>query len=433
MLSPESFRDYLFSACGFTADSTIFVGVSGGVDSVVLCHLLKQNGISFGMAHVNYGLRGDESEGDEKFVAELAKEYGVPFYLKKCTEQDFSQTGENSIQFAARKIRYQFFEFISSTQGFSTVATAHHLDDSIETALLNFARGTGVAGVRSIQARKGNIIRPLLFTNRSEILAYANANKIAWREDSSNEKDKYSRNRFRHHLLPWLMSEIPQGYSGFESSFSKLSETEEFISASLSFWKNKCCEISNDEIRISVSEMLHFPNPELFLKFFLLDYGFTDAQLSSFSDFYLTTGKTGAQLISNSHRLIRHRTKNDLFLVPIDLEKKPIENNFNFIEEPFNGQITADDFSAVVDAKSVQLPFFIRPWKAGDKMIPFGMKGQRNVSDILNDLKLPLHKKENVPVVISGEEIVWIPGYRIADKFKVTASTSSVIKLSYQP
>ncbi len=425
MLSTASFQDYLFSACAYTQGASVLAGVSGGVDSVVLCHLLKQNGIPFGIAHVNYGLRGNESEEDEKFVSELARKLDVPFYLKKCSSDDFEKTGENSIQFAARKIRYSFFEFISMTNGFSNIATAHHLDDSIETALLNFARGTGVAGLRAMQPRKEKIIRPLLFTTRLEILDYANSNGVVWREDSSNESDKYSRNRFRHHLLPWLMSEIPQGYAGFESSFSKLSETEKFIHASLSFWKNKCCEVSSTETRISLDNLNQFPDPELFLKFFLLEQDFSEVKLTALSD--LINGESGTQLVSHSSRLIRDR--NHLFLIH---ENKNRSGDFIFTEEPFTGQIPTGKFSAIVDAKSVRLPFQIRSWKSGDRMIPFGMTGHRNVSDILNDMKIPLHKKEAVRVILSGEEIVWIPGYRIADKFKVNPTTSTVIKLSYE-
>jgi tRNA(Ile)-lysidine synthase len=428
MLSAGTFREYLFTDCQYQEGASLLAAVSGGLDSVVLVHLLHSINIPFGIAHVNYGLRGKESEEDEKFVAELAKKNDVPFILKKCVVEDFSETGENSIQFSARKIRYQFFETTALQHGYSFVATAHHLDDSIETALLNFARGTGVAGLRSIQSRKEKIIRPLLFANRTEILAYANANNISWREDSSNETDNYSRNRFRHHLLPWLMSQIPQGYSGFESSFSKLSATEEFISASLLFWQKKCCEFSLDELKISIDKMNEFPQPELFLKFFLQNIGFNDTQLSSLPD--LLEGKSGTQLFLNTSRLIRDR--NHLFLIPSNGTRENFpKNNFDIKEEIFTGQITSDDFSAIVDAKSIHLPLLIRQWKPGDKMIPFGMKGHRNVSDILNDLKLPLHKKEVAPVVVSNEEIVWIPGYRIADKFKVTDETSSIFKLSY--
>jgi tRNA(Ile)-lysidine synthase len=430
VLNSFSFHQFLLESCVYTQGDPVLAGVSGGMDSMVLCDLLAELKIPFAIAHVNFGLRGKESDEDEKFVAEAAKNYNVPFYLKRCTNETFIASGENSKQVAARKIRYEFFETVCQQNFFLHIAIAHHKDDSIETALLNFARGTGVKGLSGIVPVNGKIIRPLLFCTREEILVYAKEKKLSWREDSSNESDKYSRNRFRHHLLPYLLSEIPQAYAGFDASFKRLEESEELIRGAMELWKKNCCNIAENETKISIEALLQFPKSVFFLLFFLRKNGFREIKQKAVSDFL--NGETGMQMISGSHRLIRDRD----FLFLIDRKNNNTinpEESFRFVEETFDGKFPEDKWIALIDSSSVQLPFTVRPWQAGDKMVPFGMNGHRNVSDILNDLKLPLHKKEKAAVVVSGNEIVWVPGYRIAEKFRVTKNTSSALRLFFNP
>ncbi|CAN5916280.1 tRNA lysidine(34) synthetase TilS [soil metagenome] len=430
MLSVERFREFLFSSCAYTAGEPVLAAVSGGVDSVVLCDLLLKNKIEFAIAHVNYRLRGNESDEDEQFVAALAKKLNVPFYLECCNEETFSATGENSIQAAARKIRYAFFEKSCREHGYSKVATAHHKDDSIETALLNFARGTGVKGLTGIAPVKGNLIRPMLFTSRDKIVMYANAAQLLWREDSSNETDKYSRNRFRHHLLPWLMNEIPQAYNGFEASFNRLAESEKLIIAAMENWKTSCCTgVNTDETKISLIAISKFQDAEIYLRFFLRKNGFPEFHATSLT--HILNGDSGAELISSTHRLIRDR--DFLFLVKKNETPTSLTDAFSFFPDEIPAEIPNEKWSALIDSSLITLPLTLRTWKEGDTLIPFGMSGHKNVSDILNEMKLPTHKKENAPVILSGNEIVWIPGYRIADKFRITKKTTSVIRLKFNP
>ncbi len=430
MLRPDQFYDFLFASCGYLAGEPVLAAVSGGVDSVVLCDLLVKNKIDFAIAHVNYRLRGKESDDDEKFVSELATKLNAPFYLERCTEETFASSGENSIQAAARNIRYNFFEACCKQHGYSKIVTAHHKDDSIETALLNFARGTGVKGLTGISPVQKNLIRPMLFTTRDEIVAYAAEHNIAWREDSSNESDKYTRNRFRHHLLPWLMKEIPQTYDGFQASFNRLEESEKLIGAAMDHWEKTCCEILNpNETKISIAAIRGFSEAEIYLRFFLRKNGFPEFASASIST--ILNGETGAELISSSHRLIRDREF--LFLVKKDSPATTLTDAFSFVKEEIPNEIPNEKWSALVDSSLVILPLIMRTWKEGDSLIPFGMNGHKNVSDILNEMKLPTHKKERAPVILSGDEIVWIPGYRIADKFRITKKTAAVIRLKFNP
>lgn len=425
MLSPEKFREKLF-ACGYTTGDALLVAVSGGLDSAVLASLLQENKIPFAIAHVNYGLRGEESDEDERFVADLAKQLDVPFYLKQCSEADFSESGENSTQAAARKIRYDFFSAVAKQNGFVFIATAHHADDSIETALLNFARGTGIAGLTGIKMRNEKIIRPLLPFTREEIRAYAETKKLSWREDSSNASDHYTRNRFRHHLLPWLMQEIPQSYNGFAASFEKMAETVALLEASLQHWEQQCVsyDAAANAKQISRNHFSLFPQPDLFLRFYLKRYGFSDAQLHSLSQ--LLEGESGTNLLSKTHRLIIDRES--LFLLSLE-EKEENIPSLQITEEYFTGNFPDAKTAALVDASAIKETIRLRTWKAGDKMIPLGMSGHRNISDILNELKLPLHEKEKAQIVVAGDEIVWVPGYRVAEKFRVKADSKKVLRI----
>ena len=327
MLDSARFHEFLVDTCVYVQGEPVLVGVSGGVDSIVLCDLLNTAKIPFGIAHVNFGLRGKESDEDELFVAEVAKQYNVPFYLERCTEETFSATEEHSIQIAARKIRYAFFETICKRNDFQKIAIAHHKDDSIETALLNFARGTGVKGLCGIAPVNGNIIRPLLFSTRDEIICYAREKNLSWREDSSNETDKYSRNRFRHHLLPYLMSEIPQAYAGFDASFKRLEESEELIHGAMELWRKTCCISYGNEIKISIEALSQFPKSDFFLLFHLRKNGFKEIQIDSVSN--LLNGNSGTQFISTSHRLIRDR--DFLFLIAKKTStKNSLKESFSF-------------------------------------------------------------------------------------------------------
>jgi tRNA(Ile)-lysidine synthase len=424
MVTDDLFLHYLHR-CGYTQGEPVLATSSGGLDSMVLCELLRKNRIPFAIAHVNFGLRGEESMQDEQFIADYAAKIDVPFYLDRASEKHFAATGESSVQAAARKIRYQFFELTAVAQGFLHIAVAHHADDNIETALLNFARGSGAAGLTGMESRNGKVIRPLLQFRRADILEYAQLHHLSWREDSSNASDKYSRNRFRHHLLPWLLQEIPQGYEGFSATFRNLRETEALVEAALVNWEKMCCSISGNGIEISIEAMRSFGRPEIFLRFFLSRSAFNESASSLHA---FLQSESGTQLLSATHRLVRDRKT--LFLVP--LEGRDPAFTLVVSRERFTGDIPDGRCTALVDADTIHQPLQLRPWQHGDKLIPFGMDGHRKVSDILNDLKLPLHEKEIAQLVVSGEEIVWIPGYRIAEKFRVRESTTDVLRITVE-
>ena len=421
MLTEDSFLKELLN-CGYSKGESVLAGVSGGMDSMTLAHLFLAHKIPIALAHVNYGLRGEESEADEKFVADFAARADIPLYLHRVSEIEMAAEG-GSVQLVARKIRYNYFENTARDNGFKHISVAHHADDNMETVLLNLLRGTGIAGLTGMDIRNGKIIRPLLHFTRQEIHAYARSKDIEWREDSSNLADNYTRNRLRHHLLPWLLQEIPQGYAGFDATLGNMHEAEKLLEASVQHWEKHCVKASGADLQISIEEVTKFRETILYLRFYLRRFGFSNAMLENLPE--ILQGESGKQIHSPSHRLLRDREK--LILTPLqahEILQKLLIEEIEKVEEFSDGKSAAE-----VDGDLLTLPLQLRTWKAGDKMIPLGMQGHRNVSDVLNELKLPAHEKEKKEIVVSGDEIVWVPGYRIADKFKVTDKTRRMLRL----
>ena len=208
------------------------LAVSGGLDSMVLAHLFQKACLPFGIAHCNFQLRGEESDGDAVFVAKMAAEWGIPFFVKQFETKTYSSQQGISIQMAARVLRYEWFDEICREQGFARLATAHHLNDAVETALLNFVRGTGLRGLSNLEPLasqerlNAQLIRPLSSFLRSDIEDYAQHNQITWREDSSNATDDYARNFVRHHIVPLMTEMNPNFLRTAERNVQRLGQVE---------------------------------------------------------------------------------------------------------------------------------------------------------------------------------------------------------------
>lgn len=238
----SAFKEFIFKNNLLPDATPTLLAVSGGLDSTVLAHLFRAAGLPFGLAHCNFQLRDDESEGDEVFVQQMARQYAVPFYTKRFETKDYAQKMGLSIQMAARTLRYGWLEDIRTAQGFGALATAHHLNDAVETVLLNFARGTGLAGLTGIAARNAALIRPLLFATRPDLETYAAANHLAWREDRSNATDDYARNYVRHNLVPPFLTLNPNFLATAARNLRRLRATQANADFLLrQFWMYRCC------------------------------------------------------------------------------------------------------------------------------------------------------------------------------------------------
>ncbi len=420
------------------AHKRTLLAVSGGMDSVVMCHLYHKAGFPFGIAHCNFKLRGEESDADEKFVLELGKKYGIKVFIKTFETEKYATQKNISIQVAARELRYQWFEELRNKEKYRLIATAHQLNDNIETIFYNLIKGTGIRGLRGIPVRQGNIIRPMLFASREEIENYLKSEKLTFREDSSNQSDKYTRNKIRHHLIP-LMKEInPSLEVTLSEKIELFTQLEHLYEKQTGKNSNQLFLKRASDIYIPIAKLKKTSNAADVLYEFLKDYGFNGEQVQ---DMLATINETaGKQFISSKARVIKDRRFFILTHLPEKdftiklIEEKDSEVKLDSASLKITGvsnpKITADTSTAFIDKSKLLFPLTIRRWKAGDYFYPIGMgMKKKKVKKFLTDEKVPLHQKENCWVIESGERIVWLVGYRLDERFKVTESTKDVVKM----
>jgi tRNA(Ile)-lysidine synthase len=421
----------------FSADGHFVLAVSGGADSVVLAHLLKGAGINFEIAHCNFGLRGAESDRDEKFVNALAVSLDVPFHVKHFDTAAYAAELKISIQEAARDLRYAWFATFNTV-----VITAHHANDNIETVFMHLCRGTGIAGLTGIEPYKvkERLLRPLLIFHKQEILDYANEAGIAFVEDSSNSSDKYARNFFRHQVLPAVQEVYPQSEQNILHTIKHLREVSEVYKAAMQKIVSKLQFINGNEIHIPVL-MWQKSKPLDTITFEMLyPFGFTAAQVPE--AIKLLSAHNGAVLISPTHRLIKNR--NWMIVAPlttaINTSVVVVEQNDASIDFPA-GTLTlqttiaqvpdaSDNNTCMLDAAALKFPLILRPAATGDYFYPLGMQKKKKLSKFFIDLKLSKTAKEKVWVLVSDNRIVWVIGYRIDNRFKITPASKNAVKLS---
>lgn len=414
----------------------ILLAVSGGLDSVVLLNLAYKSNLNFSVAHANFQLRAAESNGDEQFVRELSEKYKAPFFTNRFNTKDFAKKKGISIQMAARELRYQWFSETMSKEKIDYVVTAHHLSDNLETALLNFTRGTGVSGMRGMVYQSANLIRPLLAFTREEIETYAHTEKLTWREDSSNRSIDYSRNYLRHEVIPKLKKINPSLETTFENNAIRFNAEEELVKFATSQLTAQYVSKANQQVIIKKKMLDHFDNRVGVLWEFIKEFGFNVDQCRSIID--SVSGESGKQFHAREYTLsvdresfiISKQPIESFFLEIKETDKLVLLNPFELsIEEPADLQFSASPLEAFLDKESLTFPLIVRSWKKGDSFFPLGMKQKKKVSDFLIDQKISMPDKNQVLVVESNNAICWIIGYRIDERFKVTRDTKSVISL----
>jgi tRNA(Ile)-lysidine synthase len=416
------------------------LAVSGGVDSIVMCELFRQAGFPFGIAHCNFSLRGKESDEDEAFVEELAEKYGAAFYMTSFDTTAYAKKNKLSIQAAARALRYDWFSELAISYGYDHIATAHHRDDSIETFFINLIRGTGISGLHGILPRQENIIRPLLFTSKQEILAFAKKHKLAFREDSSNASDNYVRNKIRHHVIPLLKELNPDIAHTLLENMERLGMTEAIYLKEIENQRKKLIVKKGDSIVLPIASLRKLEPLPAYLFEFFRPFGFNAADVR---DIILSLDKhSGKQFFSDKYRLIRDRQ--ELILQEIDVEKdqehshirlpKGVEElslkdlRLSFIKKKRNTKTPIPKLktTAALDLDKLEFPLELRKWKTGDHFYPLGMKGKKKLSDFFVDQKFSLAKKEKTWLLLSEGNIVWVIGERIDDRFKVGPDTKQI-------
>lgn len=435
MISNKKFLLFLKEHCNYINNDSLLLTVSGGIDSVVMCDLFFKNNLSFSIAHCNFKLRGEDSDKDQAFVETLANQYNVKFYTKDFNAAEFAKENNISIQMAAREQRYQWFDEITKQNNYKYIATAHHLDDVAETLLINLTKGCGIAGLHGISAKRDNIIRPLLFTDREDILQYADINNIKYREDITNAGTKYIRNKIRHLVLPVLKEINPSFLKTLEREVVYFTQIENFVKENIDTIKTKIIKQSTDYTEVDVLQLLQYKHTELYLYEILKDYNFQHTEIKAIANNISHTeasiyySETHTANLSRGKLYItkKKQEQNQILLVNIDTLSLPIGNKtlrFEVIESL--QKIEKDNTVGLFNYEKIQFPLLIRKWKEGDKFIPLGMSGYKNVSDFLTDIKMNPVEKSNQLVLCQGNDIVWIVGIRIDNRFKTSTALKTL-------
>lgn len=439
----SSFQSYVQQENLFNPSQSVLLAVSGGADSVAMAYLFKAAGIRFGMAHCNFQLRGEESLRDAHFAEALSLQLDVPFFSIEFETLSYAERHKISIQVAARQLRYDWLEQVRAQEEYDYIATAHHLQDNVETVLMNLSKGTGIAGLHGILPRQGKLVRPLLFTDKATLLAYLDGRRFV--EDSSNLTDKYTRNHFRQHVIPAIQEVFPQAVANIGQSIQHFREAELLYQQAITLHRKKLLVQNGTNFQVSVLKLqkavpLHTIAFELFAPF-----GCTPAQTAHVLQ--LLQADSGHFVNTPTHRILRDRAwllilphaaaDNNIYVIDNADSKVATANGTLHISARtrYEGKLPTDAQGPVVaclDASQLKFPLLLRKWKTGDYFYPLGMTKKKKLSRFFIDQKLSLARKEQVWVVESNKRIVWIAGMRIDNRFKLTDSTKEQVVLKWE-
>lgn len=433
----EDFIHFIQKENLFQPEDKILIAVSGGIDSIVLAKLFSLATYNFGIAHVNFSLRGEESLADEIFVKKFAKTLKVPFHSIVFDTKAFAEKEKISTQMAARMLRYKWFEEIRKQANYQYIATAHHQMDSAETVLINLTRGTGLAGFHGIPVKNGNIIRPLLFANQDQIFDFVVEKRLAWREDSSNESTKYQRNFIRHEIIPKFQEINSTFDETLAQTSARIRDIETWIQAEYTTWQSE--NITSDATNnLFVNLNLKSAREKVMQQRWLQSLAFNGNQI--------------AQIISHPIEKVGKIFESPLFTLNIDrnqwvlspkdhAEYKPIliqeddevidlgtqELHIYVEEKTADFKVPTEARIACLDADELTFPLEIRKTQEGDWFCPLGMNTKKLISDFLTDKKVALNLKKSTLLMLNKGSVAWIIGHRIDNRFKVSEKTEMVM------
>jgi len=441
----QRFRESVQQQNLFYQKDKLILAVSGGVDSVVLCELCKEAGYDFVIAHCNFQLRGEESSRDETFVRGLGKKYGTEVFVKKFDTEKYALENKIGIQEAARDLRYAWFEELRQEKKFSFLLLAHHANDNIETALMNYCRGTGLRGLEGMPAISANIRRPLLAFWKEELIEFAKKNRLEFVEDTSNKSSKYTRNLFRNEIIPLISKAYPQATSNLQDNIDRFKEVGRLYDLLTTEFKKKLCKIKNDEVYIPVKQLMSYQNKALIFEI-ISDYGFTEKQVEEVAKLAESESGKFIQSPNASVRIIKFRNwfiiskhesrETTTFVVEAEAKQLKTQSGQMKIERiPFTPdyQLPTADYIACLDADEISFPLILRRMKQGDYFYPLGMRKKKKLARFFIDQKLSKPDREKIWVLEMNKKILWVVGLRIDDRFKITDKTKSILKISLHP
>lgn len=432
----QKFQNHIDKNLSFLKDKKLLLAVSGGIDSMVLVDLFHKLKYDVAVSHCNFQLRGQESDDDEEFVKSQVEKLNIPLFIQKFDTKKFAEQKKLSIQVVARNLRYDWFYTLLVNQNFDFIITAHHLDDSIETFLINFTRGTGLEGLTGIPTRNDKIARPMLIFSRNDIENYAKENNIAWREDSSNSTDKYWRNKLRHDVVPVLKDLNTSFLSSFQNTIESLQQSNSLVKDASKTMYQKVVTEEEHHTEIDLTKLLKLPNYKAYLFQLLQPFGFSDWK--AIND--LIKANSGKQVFSETHILLKNRNtlllspkqtqvNNELFWIEKNQTEVKVSLKLSFCNvSDISSQRTNTIF---VDEDKLEFPLTIRKWEEGDVFYPFGMKGKKKLSKYFKDEKFSLIEKSKIWLLCSDNHIVWVIGKRQDDRFKITKQTTKILQINF--
>lgn len=409
---------------------------------MVLCDVLLKSGYTFSVAHCNFQLRGKEADEDENLVKEFCKRNALVFFKRGFNTAEYAVQKSISVQMAARELRYNWFAELMREHGFDKLLTAHHLNDNIETFFINLIRGSGINGLKGILPESKGIIRPLLFAKRSDIETYAAENKIEYRNDSSNASDKYLRNYLRLNIIPKFKELNPSFEDTMEAELARLRDVQALLNGIVKQEKQNCVREEQGFVKLEIEKIKASAIPSLLLFELLKEYGFSSVQVQTIES--CLDGEAGRVFYSTAFQL----TKDRQFLILSQLKKEQEAGRNYFIEETDTSisipvklklirktdfEITSNKNKIGLDAAKLVFPLSIAHWQQGDKFKPLGMNGFKKLSDFFTNEKMALPEKEQQWLLKNKEEIVWVIGRRIDERYKITEETKQVLEIEYFP
>ncbi len=447
----HAFLTYINEQKLFEPSEKVLLTVSGGKDSVAMLDLFcdanwGDSRLCFAVAHCNFQLRGKDSENDQLFVENLCRENNVVFHTKTFDTKAYAKKNKISIEMAARTLRYEWFESLRQELNFDYIATAHHLNDSIETVLLNLTKGTGISGLKGISAKKEHIIRPMLFASRQDIDTYVAEKNLSWREDSSNASNDYQRNLIRNQVVPLLKKINPNLDETFARNLERFQSLEADFRKNLSHFRTTVMREENGVFYLKIANIKYWQSANYYLEELLKEFGFNYFQSKEI--FNSLDGLSGKVFHAENYTLLKDRE--ELVISPplssektislsISLEEINKHQTFEFLDkklrftvlniEEFDINFERNNAIFFADFDKIMFPITLRTWQEGDWFIPLGMKGKKKISDFLIDKKTPLNLKKNIFLLTSQDAILWVVNHRTDDRFKFTNSTQKVLKV----
>lgn len=435
-MKPENAVKIFFNKTLAHKPDKVLLALSGGVDSMVLAHILLKLKIPFAAAHCNYQLRGKESNMDEQMLTSFCKENKILLHSKKFNTLTYCKQKKVGIQEGARILRYDYFKELCTLYNYNFICTAHHKNDFAETYLFNLFRGAGIKGLRGILPKRDNLIRPLLDSEKKEIYAYAQKYQVPYREDQSNNKNDYSRNYIRNEIIPELLLVQPDLIGDIYQSGQDMQILQQYKMDQLASFEQQFIIGEENHIQIHINEWLKRPGGERFFKIYLLELGFNKDVINN-----ILHAKSGSKFFSAEYLLELYKNKGivtrreQLAEIPEQLIYKNTASviigsrEYRIMHMP-PGITAFTPGRLYFDADLLTFPLLLRKWKPGDRFIPLGMTGFKKVSDFLTDLKVPAHIKNNTCVLVSNDQIAAIIPFRTDNRFRIDNQHSSMVCIS---